>query len=234
MVANGPANGRQETNASTAQLDNDADRISVVLMAGACGIADAVGFVHTGVFAANMTGNTVLAGLSLANQEWAIALGRIVTLATFFGGAMVGRVLQRVRPGQLWLPLFVEAVLITASALVDPGQTLFIWLLAGAMGIQATAITRVHGMAISTVVVTSTMARLAETTVDALARDRRPEDRASGAATAAALMWMSYAGGAIAAVLLMKVTSLSILVSAGVVLLVSVRWKTMGAGPAGS
>ena len=147
---------------------------------------------------------------------------------------MVGRVLQRVRPGQLWLPLFVEAVLITASALVDPGQTLFIWLLAGAMGIQATAITRVHGMAISTVVVTSTMARLAETTLDVLARDRRPEDRASGATTAAALMWMSYAGGAIAAVLLMKVTSLSILVSAGVVLLVSVRWKTMGAGPAGS
>ena len=58
---------------------HDADRISVVLMAAACGIADAVGFVHTGVFAANMTGNTVLAGLSLANQEWATALGQVVT-----------------------------------------------------------------------------------------------------------------------------------------------------------
>jgi uncharacterized membrane protein YoaK (UPF0700 family) len=232
MVANGPANGRQKTNASL-QPANDADRISVALMAAACGIADAVGFVHTGVFAANMTGNTVLAGLSLANQDWAIALARIVTLATFFGGAMVGRVLQRVRPGQLWLPLFVETVLITASALVDPGQTLFIWLLAGAMGIQATAITKIHGMAISTVVVTSTMARLAETTVDALAGDPRPEYRASGASTGAALMWMSYAGGAIAAVLLMKVTSLSILVSAGVVLLVSVRCKTASARPVG-
>ena len=231
MVPN--PNRKQMATASAARLDNDADRISVVLMAAACGIADAVGFVHTGVFAANMTGNTVLAGLSLANQEWATALGQVVTLATFFAGAMIGRMLQRVRPGRLWLPLFVEAVLIASAALVGPEQAAFIWLLAGAMGIQATAITRVHGMAISTVVVTSTMARLAEAAVDALAGDSRSSDLATGASTGAALMWLSYAGGAIAGVLLMKLTSLSILVSAAVVLLVSVRFKTVSPTPAG-
>jgi uncharacterized membrane protein YoaK (UPF0700 family) len=201
-------------------------------MAAACGIADAVGFVHTGVFAANMTGNTVLAGLSLANQDWASALDRAVTLLTFFCGSMVGRVLQRTWQDEPWLPLCVEAALIAASAFVDPGQTLFIWLLAAAMGIQATAMTRVHGMAISTVVVTSTMARLAETTVDALAGDSRPKGGGNGAPTGLALTWMSYAGGAITAVLLMKVTSLPILVPAGVVLLVSVLWKTRSARPA--
>ena len=139
---------------------------------------------------------------------------------------MIGRMLQRLRPGRLWLPLFVEAVLIASAALVGPQQTSFIWLLAGAMGIQATAITRVHGMAISTVVVTSTMARLAETAVDALAGDSRSSDLTTVASTGAALMWLSDAGGAIAAVLLMKLTSLSIFVSAAVVLLVSVRLKT--------
>ena len=181
-----------------------------------------------------MTGNTVLAGLSIANQDWPIAIDRVVTLVIFFGGSMVGRVLQRTRQGEPWLPLFVEALLIAASAFVDPGQTLFIWLLAAAMGIQATAITRVNGMAVSTVVVTSTMARLAETAVDALAGDPRSESRGNGARTGLASTWLSYAGGAIAAILLMKVTSLPLLVPAGVVLLVSLLWRTKRARPAGT
>lgn len=233
MVPNQSANDRQRTQVSAARSANDLDLDAALLMAVACGIADAVGFVHTGVFAANMTGNTVLAGLSIANQEWAIAFDRVVTLATFFAGSMLGRVLQRTRPGQPWLLLFVEAMLIAASALVNPAHTQFIWLLAVAMGIQATAITSVHGMAISTVVVTSTMARLAEIAVDALAGAPRPKGRAIGAPTGAALMWMSYAGGAIAAVLLMKVTSLTILVSAGVVLLASMLWRTRSVGSDG-
>ena len=62
--------------------------------------------------------------------------------------------------------------------------------------------------------------------MDALAGDSRSSDLTTVASTGAALMWLSYAGGAIAAVLLMKLTSLSILVSAAVVLLVSVRLKT--------
>ncbi|MEO8740556.1 MAG: hypothetical protein ABI537_12745 [Casimicrobiaceae bacterium] len=74
--------------------------------------------------------------------------------------------------------------------------------------------------------------RLAENAVDALAGDPRPEHRARGTSTGAALMWMSYAGGAVAALLLMRVTSLSILVSAGLVLVVSLRWKTRSAEPA--
>lgn len=216
----------------SANGQHDHDLASAALMAAACGIADAVGFTHTGLFAANMTGNTVLAGISLAHQDWAIALDRVVTLATFFGGAMAGRVLQRTWQGAPWLPLFVEAVLIAASAFVDPGQTLFIWLLAAAMGIQASALTKVHGIAISTVVVTSTMARLAETTVDRLAGDPSPEGRARHAPAALASMWIAYAVGAVAAVLLMKATSLSLLVPAGVVLLVSLLLKTRSARPA--
>ncbi|MEO8675294.1 MAG: YoaK family protein [Casimicrobiaceae bacterium] len=217
---------------NSARGQHDHDLASAALMAAACGIADAVGFTHAGVFAANMTGNTVLAGISLAHQDWPVALDRIVTLVTFFGGAMAGRVLQRIWQDEPWLPLFVEAVLIAASAFVDPGQTPFIWLLAAAMGIQATALSRVHGMAISTVVVTSTMARLAETTVDMIAGDPPPEGRGKRRPTTLASTWIAYAGGAVAAVLLMNATSLPLLVPAGVVLLVCVLVKTRSASPA--
>lgn len=201
------------------------DLASAALLAAACGVADAVGFVHTGVFAANMTGNTVLAGLSVANQDWGIALDRIVTLATFFGGSMLGRVLQRVWQHQPALPLFVAASLIAVAAFIEPGQTMFIWLLATAMGIQATAITKVHGMAVSTVVVTSTMARLAESTVDALAGERRPRNRGNGTSAGLASTWLSYAGGAVAGVLLVKAMPFPLLVPAAIVLAVSVMWK---------
>lgn len=201
-------------------------------MAAACGIADAVGFVHTGVFAANMTGNTVLAALSIANRDWPLALDRVVTLAIFFGGAMAGRTLQRLWPHASWLPLLVEALLISVAAFVDPERTSAIWLVAAAMGIQATAATRVRGLTISTVVVTSTMARLAENAVDALAGDPRSEESGRSAPGGLALAWGSYAVGAVAAVLLMKATTLPLLAAAAVVFLVSLLWMQRGARPA--
>lgn len=201
-------------------------------MAAACGIADAVGFVHTGIFAANMTGNTVLAALSIANQDWPLALDRVVTLAIFFGGAMAGRSLQRRWPHASWLPLLFEALLIAVAAFVDPARTSAIWLVAAAMGIQATAVTRVRGLSISTVVVTSTMARLAENAVDALAGDPRSEESGRNAPGGLALAWSSYAVGAIAAVLLMKATTLPLLAAAAVVFLVSLLWMLRGARPA--
>jgi uncharacterized membrane protein YoaK (UPF0700 family) len=223
---------RQAQNPVPAHGGRAGDLAPVALLAAACGIADAVGFVHAGVFAANMTGNTVLAGLSLAHADWAVAADRVATLATFFGGAMAGRVLQRAWPDAPWLPLLLEALLIGASAFVDPARAWSIWLVAAAMGIQATVITKVGGMAISTVVVTSTMARLAERAVDALAGSPRAAGPAPDAPTGLALAWGSYAVGAVAAALLMQATTLPLLVSAGVVLLVSLLWKLRAPGAA--
>ncbi len=149
-----------------------------------------------------------------------------------FGGAMAGRVLHRAWPEALWLPLLLEALLIAVAAFVDPARAWAIWLVAAAMGIQATVITKVGGMAISTVVVTSTMARLAERAVDALARSPRAVGPGPDAPTGLALAWGSYAVGAVAAALLMKATALPLLVSAGVVLVVSLLWMVPSPGPA--
>lgn len=97
------------------------DNVFAALLAASCGIADAVGYVGSGIFAANMTGNTVLVALAVAGRDWLLAGERALTLATFFVGAVLGRglVVANVRH---WVPLLTEAVLIGIAALPFMGD----------------------------------------------------------------------------------------------------------------
>lgn len=148
-----------------------------MLLCLACGIVDAVGYLRHGIFAANMTGNTVLLGLSLAQLEWGRALDRAVPLLVFFLGALLARLLL-VRTGRRpWIPLLLGAALIVLALAAMPDSKFFLLLITLAMGVQSTAITQFAGVTLSTVVITSTMARIAE----ALA------DRVSGALSPTAL-----------------------------------------------
>lgn len=194
-------------------------------LCAASGIADAVGFVESGVFAANMTGNTVLAGLSVAAGNWATALERALTLATFLAGALVGRALLRAARGRSWLALGVEAAMLVVSAFLDPHAPVTIWLIAAAMGVQSTGMTRFGNLSISTVVVTSTLSRLAESAVDRIVPRRQPHrtgpDVAAPRLLAAA--WLCYGLGALFAAFLLRFTPHTLLVPALIVLLVAVH-----------
>ena len=120
-----------------------------------------------GVFAANMTGNTVLAGIALAEGRYPDAGRHLAPLVAFFIGAMLARLLLRLwhrpmtpaccRSGDHrrvgFLPLATESAVLV---------------LALAMGLQASAITQFGGVAVSTVVVTSTLARTADAALDQL------------------------------------------------------------------
>lgn len=196
------------------------DVAAATLLCLTAGIADAVGFLHSGVFAANMTGNTVLVGISLAQGEWAQAVGRAAPIAAFFAGAVIGRLLLRI--GGERSAILVEALVIGACAFIDARSVVSIWLIAAAMGIQATAITKFAGAAVSTVVVTSTLARLAEAKHDYLAgKLGREPAQAGGPAALLAATWLAYGFGAIVAVLLLKTTSgAPLLLAAALVLVV--------------
>src|SRR5580692_1082461 len=144
------------------------------LLAIVAGLADAVGYVAMGgVFAANMTGNTVLAGLALGDGHLDLAARRLAPLATFFLGAMVARLLLRLfhRPA---VPLLLEAAVLAGVGFLPIGREPALMAVALAMGLQASAITQFGGTPVSTVVVTSTLARLAEAVLDRL----WPTDRA--------------------------------------------------------
>ncbi len=201
-----------------------ADDIGIAgLLCAAAGFADAVGYVNSGVFAANMTGNTVLAGLALAGGHWDIALQRAMTLAAFCIGVVFASFLLRLFRDRSVFPLVGEAALILCAAFIEPSATLALMLIATAMGMQAVSVTRFRSVVASTVVVTTTMARLAEFCTAWLVA--RPQAEAAIAKTAPALLgviWTCYGMGAILAAFAMAVTSRPLFVPAVMLAIVAI------------
>jgi len=203
---------------------------AAVLLCMAAGLADAIGFVQLVVFAANMTCNTVLLGLSLAQLDGAAALTRGATLAAFFVGAALGRALLRSAGGRAGPGLVVEAALLAGAAFVDPKSVVALWTIAAAMGIQASTIVKFKGAAVSTVVITSTMARLADWVSDLATAPWSSVARALG--TPPSLLvntWMAYASGALLAALALPRLPRALLLPAAFVLVVA--WLYAGRAP---
>lgn len=193
-------------------------QLQATLLTLVAGQADAVGYVAMGgVFAANMTGNTVLAGLSLGEGHFDLAANRLAPLLTFFLGAMIARLLLRLfhRPA---MPLLIEAALLAVIGLLPIDREPSLMLVALAMGLQASAITHFGGTAVSTVVVTSTLARIAEATLDRVWPTGRPLPSVA-TPRLLALTWIGYLAGAIGGVLLVRVVQWPLLVPAALLAL---------------
>jgi uncharacterized membrane protein YoaK (UPF0700 family) len=198
------------------------DLLIAALLSLSAGFADAVGYVNSGVFAANMTGNTVLAGLSLAEGKWDIALQRGMTLLTFCVGVVIGALLLRLSRGRNAAPLIGEAVLVVASASIEARMDLSLALIAAAMGMQAVAVTRFRSIVASTVVITTSMARLCEFGLAWCVA--RPEARAAAPKTGPSLLaaiWLCYGLGAVAAGFLLPLMSRPLIIPAATVVLVA-------------
>jgi uncharacterized membrane protein YoaK (UPF0700 family) len=179
-----------------------------------------VGYITMGsVFAANMTGNTVLAGIALAQGQWLDAWRHLAPVAVFFVGAMLARLLVRLSRAPT-TSLLVEAALIAAVGFLPIGPETAVLIVALAMGIQASAITHFAGSAVSTVVVTSTMARGADAVLDRLwpGDDRGPP--ATTNRRLLALTWAGYLVGAVIGASLLAVMPYPLLVPAALLLVV--------------
>ena len=169
--------------------------LEAVLLAMATGVVDAVGYLQVGIFVANMTGNTVLVGIALGEGQWTSASNRAAALLVFFLGAAAGYVLRRrAGPDCRW-PLIAEAfvLVVAATSILPMGAALS--LVAFAMGLQAAAVTTFGGVALSTVVVTSSMVRIAEGMVQ-----RISPDMTAKAPVGSRLLfgtWLAYASGAV-------------------------------------
>ena len=150
------------------------------------GVLDAVGYLGLGhVFAANQTGNIVLIGLGLADGMTTPLLGPAATLGAFAIGAYVaGRVLRHAAPG--WAPgvsgllAGVAGTVLAVAALVhalgpelaEPWRVAVTAVLGAAMGAQTAAARHVGVEDMTTVVVTSTLAKLV---ADAPGAGARPQ-----------------------------------------------------------
>jgi uncharacterized membrane protein YoaK (UPF0700 family) len=179
------------------------DTLRATILTLIAGIADAVGYITMGgVFAANMTGNTVLAGIAAAQRNYTDAWHHLAPLLAFFLGAMLSRLLLRLshRPTA---GLLVEAALLAVVGFLPISPEPAVLVLAVAMGVQASAITHFSGNAVSTVVVTSTLARTADTLLDRLWPGEKEPLPVVANLPLLALTWVGYLAGAVAGALLL-------------------------------
>lgn len=167
----------------------------VLLLAGAAGCLDAVGYLMLGLFTANMTGNTILLGLSVGREAWADAAHNVAALAAFVAGAGAGtaatRNVRRIAHG-LGLETAVLAAALGAwvafgaprGRVGEPTAYWLIALLSAAMGIQSATVRRVGEQRVATTYVTGTLTSLATDTASDLL-DRWSARRGRNAGTAA-------------------------------------------------
>jgi uncharacterized membrane protein YoaK (UPF0700 family) len=196
--------------------------LQATLLTVVAGIADAVGYITLGgVFAANMTGNTVLAGIAAAQGRFLDTFHHLSPLVTFFIGAMAAHLILR-----LWrkpaIAIGLEAALLAGLDFLPLGVEWKVLIVAFAMGLQASAITQFAGASISTVVVTSTLARTADAALDALLPGAAKAPPAKTTPRLLALTWLGYLVGAVAGALLLQVMPYPLLVPAALLVVVMV------------
>ena len=188
------------------------DTAQATILTVIAGIADAVGYITMGgVFAANMTGNTVLAGIAAAQRNYTDAWHHLAPLLAFFAGAMLSRLLLRLSHKPT-AGLLVEAALLAVVGFLPIGRELAVMIVAVAMGVQASAITHFGGRAVSTVVVTSTLARTADALLDRLWAGEKKQPPAVTNLPLLGFTWMGYLVGAVAGTLLLAVMPYPLLV----------------------
>jgi uncharacterized membrane protein YoaK (UPF0700 family) len=174
-------------------------KIAIALsLTGIGGFVDAVGYIALfQIFTANMSGNSIHLGMSLANLDWLGFLRPACAVVAYVSAMIVTRIAVQIagRNGVqsiASLTLAAEAVLLLLFARATPamhfGQIVdlhspayfaLVALLAFAMGIQTASLTRIGPLTIYTTFVTGTLTKFAESFTRALfwAYDRIQQTR---------------------------------------------------------
>lgn len=184
----------------------------LLALAFAAGYIDALSYLGLGrVFTANMTGNTVLLAIALAQLDGDAIARSSLALAAFLAGAAAGAwIVERDHSDNLWpravtRALRLEALLLLALAAVwylahDPVATptttrALIVLSALAMGVQSAAVRRLEITGIATTYLTGTLTNLAALLMGRSRRKSKPRGHGALLAT----VWTVYIGGAVVA-----------------------------------
>jgi uncharacterized membrane protein YoaK (UPF0700 family) len=145
--------------------------LDLLLLTFAAGTMDALSYIQTGVFTANMTGNAVVLGLSIAGGERSRAVSGAVAIASFAIGASLGALLclrwkpNRSRREDLKLGSAMELPFLLAFACLyfifpsSPGgaSLALTGTAACALGIQSVAVRRLRISGVVTTFITGTL-----------------------------------------------------------------------------
>lgn len=146
-------------------------RRTILLFTWAAGCVDAIVYIVAHVFTANMTGNAVLLGISLARELSMATVHSLVALVVFTAGVVLGSILvgEKVH-GIPWrgvriavvieslvLALFTAVFFIPLPLTSEPMLEALIILSGFAMGMQSATVKRLNLPGIATTYITGTM-----------------------------------------------------------------------------
>lgn len=188
--------------------DGGAFRISIGL-AFVGGYADASSYLLAQTFTGHLTGNCVLAAVSVASKDWRLTLDRLLAVIVFLSGILVSMILNRFAP--VWLRRFSLAIAIFIELLLVLGALIFlnsratpqvfIVCMCLALGIQNGALNKTKGISVHSTYVTGMVTTLLQKSFDRFAPSVRPmedysRDPARLGIQVLAAMWTSFTLGA--------------------------------------
>lgn len=191
------------------------------ILAIIAGYADTIGYLHFNAFAGLMTGNTIFLGIELATAQFGRAAFHGIIIAAFLAGVTLSRAGLRFGLSQPLLLTIAAGLLVVCSfASKEPGAVL----LALAMGVQNAAANRFAGVALNTVFITGNLQKLGEEIVHFFWPPKEPAKPRDGAAIYA-LVWFSYALGAVFGALANSWVALPLLFPAAILPFVMLRLR---------
>jgi uncharacterized membrane protein YoaK (UPF0700 family) len=163
---------------------------------------DAASYLSLGsVFTANMTGNTVLLGIAVAEGDGGHAARSAAALGGFCVGAALGTLVPGTAAG-LALEALLLALLALLGELAGVPRVPLILLGGTTMGLQTSSVRRSNDTGVNVTYVTGTVTTLVTRATRALLRREREEDAEDRGIPLPGSVWVCYAlGGLIGALL---------------------------------
>ena len=197
------------------QMRNDSEggtafgiSIGLAFVGGYC---DAASFSLAHTLTGHLTGNCVLAAVSLANKEWHLVADRVLAVAVFLAGILASLTLSWFIPIQLKrhslaISLCIEVLLIFSAGLFVTNQANKEWFIISmclAMGIQNDALRKTNRVSVHSTYMTGMVTTLMQKSFEHLLpkenTGKLPAKQSSGAAIQIlGRMWLSFIVGAIA------------------------------------
>jgi uncharacterized membrane protein YoaK (UPF0700 family) len=186
------------------------------------GYGDAASFILAKTFTGHLTGNFVLAAISIASQDWPTFFRRTLAIAVFLTGILLSVILERfVTKRTSWSPLplvmGLEIVLISTAYVAMISQLtlrleLFVICMVLALGLQNGALGQAKGISVHTTFITGIITNLL---TSGAARQNSQEAQKSESAPKTGLLcgiWFAFVlGAAVGALLVFRFEALGIL-----------------------
>ena len=186
------------------------------------GYSDAASFILARTFTGHVTGNFVLAAISIAAQDWPTFLRRVLAIVLFIIGIILSVILERMlarRIPRSFLPvaLGLEIILISLAYFVLTSALaarvgLFVICMALALGLQNAAWREAGGITVHSTYITGMITSLVTSGAQRYISKISPKTMADTKITLLSGIWLAFVAGAtLGAVLVFRFGALGIL-----------------------